>query len=292
MAASIAYQATATGMAMRTIIGWLIALALCYRQPNGIPQVKMHWLAPEIQACLEGLFRLLLFAVQTIVLAIFDEMRAYFDERKGYISFLALFMQSQYPIIVAWPCPFVVLATADNLLDDALLQIRLQTHGTKQGSAHNTFVLEGQIPEQWQSDVGHSLILTGYVEPDILPAFAEVPRQAGSHPFRPLGQKIKDDIRPLPHDFPGLVPPFVSLFQEKVRSHAHPDKLAALYLITTIAVFLQGIGKILRAINEGAVLPSLLIQRIHIAVGTAGADFLAAMPWIPDIMHFLTQPLL
>ena len=94
MAAPIAYQATATGMAMRTIIGWLIALALCYRQPNGIPQVKMHRLAPEIQACLEGLFRLLLFAVQAVVLAIFDEMRAYFDKGKGYIGLLALLMQS------------------------------------------------------------------------------------------------------------------------------------------------------------------------------------------------------
>ena len=81
---------------MRTIIGWLIALALCYRQPNGIPQVKMHRLAPEIQACLEGLFRLLLFAVQTIVLAIFDEMRYYLNERKGKSSFLAISMLCTY----------------------------------------------------------------------------------------------------------------------------------------------------------------------------------------------------
>ena len=40
-----------------------------------------------------------------------------------------------------------------------------------------------------------------------------------------------------------------------------------------------------------AVIPSLLVQRIHIAVGTAVADFLAAVPWIPDVVHFLTQPL-
>jgi len=34
-----------------------------------------------------------------------------------------------------------------------------------------------------------------------------------------------------------------------------------------------------------AVIPSLLVQRIHIAVGTAGADFLAAVPWIPDVHY-------
>ena len=187
MAAPIAYQVTATGMAMRAVIGWPIALVWCYRQPNGIPQVKVHRLAPEIQTCLEGLFRLLLLAVQAVMPAIFDEMRAYFDEGKGYISFLALFMQSQYPIIVARPCPFVVLATADNLPNDALLQIRLQTYGTNQGSTHNTFVLEGQLPKHWQSSIGHPLILTGYIKPNILPTRAKVPRQTGCHPFRPLG---------------------------------------------------------------------------------------------------------
>jgi hypothetical protein len=46
----------------------------------------MHRLAPEIQTCLEGLFRLLLLAVQAVVLTIFNEMRAYFDEEKGYMS--------------------------------------------------------------------------------------------------------------------------------------------------------------------------------------------------------------
>ena len=210
----------------------------------------MHWFAPEIQASLKGLLSLFLLAVQAIVSAVFNKMRTYFDEGKGYIGILALFMQSQYPIIVARPCSFIILTAADNLLDKALLQIWLQTYGTKQRGTHRTLVLEGQIPKQRQSSIGHSLILAGDIEPDILPAAAKVPRQISSHPLRPLGQKVENDIRPLPHDFPGLIPPLIRLFQKKVRSHAHADKLTALYLITAIAVFLQRVGKILRAIND------------------------------------------
>ena len=250
MAASIAYQAAPTGMAMGSVIHSSIVFICRYRNPNGISQVKMHWFAPEIQASLKCLLSLFLLAVQAIVPAVFNKMRTYFDEGKGYIGILALFMQSQYPIIVASPCSFIILTAADNLLDKALLQIWLQTYGTNQGSTHHTFVLEGQIPKQRQSSIGHSLILAGDIEPDILPASAKVLGQTVSHPLRPLGQKIENDIRPLPHDFPGLVPPLIRLFQEKVRSHAHADKLTALYLITAIAVFLQRVGKILRAIND------------------------------------------
>jgi hypothetical protein len=89
----------------------------------------------------------------------------------------------------------------------------------------------------------------------------------------------------MPH--PAIYPPL----PEKIRSHAHSDKLATFYLITAIAVFLQGIVKILCPVNVRTIFSPLLIQRIHITVGTAGTDFLAAMPWIPDIMHVLTQPL-
>ena len=237
-------------MTMGAIVNGTVTLVRRYRQPYGISQVKMHRLALKIQTCPKGLFRLLLLAAQAIVLAIFNEMRTYFDEGKGYIGILALFMQSQYPIIVARPCSFIILTAADNLLDKALLQIWLQAYGTNQGSTHHTFVLEGQIPKQRQSSIGHSLILAGDIEPDILPAAAKVLGQTVSHPLRPLGQKIENDIRPLPHDFPGLVPPLIRLFQKKVRSHAHADKLTALYLITAIAVFLQRVGKILRALND------------------------------------------
>jgi hypothetical protein len=48
VAASIAYQATATGMAMRSVIYSSIAISRPYRNSNGISQVKMHRLALNI----------------------------------------------------------------------------------------------------------------------------------------------------------------------------------------------------------------------------------------------------
>ena len=79
-------------MAMGAVVNGTVTLVRCYRQPYGISQVKMHRLALKIQTCPKGLFRLLLLAAQAIVLAIFNEMRTYFDEGKGYIVFPALFM--------------------------------------------------------------------------------------------------------------------------------------------------------------------------------------------------------
>ena len=136
----------------------------------------MHGLTLKIQTCLKCLLRLFLLAAQTIMPAILNKMRTDFDEGKGYIGFLALFVQSQHPIKVAGPCPFVVLTTADNLLYDSLLQIGLQAYGTNQWSTHNAFVLERQIPKQRQSSVCHFLILAGNIEPDILPAAAKILR--------------------------------------------------------------------------------------------------------------------
>ena len=86
MAASIAYQAAPTGMAMGSVICWSIVFICCYRNPNGISQVKLHWPAPEIQPCLKGLLRLFLLAVQAIVSAVFNKMRT-------YITAIAVFLQ-------------------------------------------------------------------------------------------------------------------------------------------------------------------------------------------------------
>ena len=135
---------------MWSVICSSIAISWPYRNSNGISQVKMHRLALKIQTCLKCLLRLFLLAAQAIVLTIFNEMRTDFDKGKGHLTFLALFVQSQHPIKVAGPCPFVVLTTADNLLDDSLLQIGLQAYGTNQWSTHNAFVLERQIPKQRQ----------------------------------------------------------------------------------------------------------------------------------------------
>ena len=176
---------------MRPIIGGPIAVLRWNRQANIVTQVKFHWLAHKIQTCLKGLLRLLLLASQTIVPAIFDEMRTDFYKRKGYISRLALLMQSQHPIIITGTCPLIIFAATDNLFDKAFLQIRFQAYGADQRRTHHAFMPEGQRLKQRQPDISHCLIFTGDIEPNILPTAAKILRQAVSHPFRTLGQQIK-----------------------------------------------------------------------------------------------------
>ena len=62
---------------------------------------------------------------------------------------------------------------------------------------------------------------------------------------------------------------------------------AALNFIIAVFVLLQRIVKIiLNLVNPAAVLPALLVEKIHITVCAAFAFFHTAMPGIPNIMHY------
>ena len=100
-----------------------------------------------------------------------------------------------------------------------------------------------------------------------------------------LQQQIKDNIRPLTHDFPCLGPPFIRFCQKEIRGHTYPDEFADFYFIAAMTVFLQGIGKIFCPVNIRTIFSPLLIQRVHITICTTGTDFFATMPRIPYIMH-------
>ena len=56
--------------------------------------------------------------------------------------------------------------------------------------------------------------------------------------------------------------------------------------VTAVASTLERIVEVVGFVDLGAVLIPLFIQKIHIAMLAAFADFRATMPWIPDIVHF------
>ena len=148
-------------------------------------------------------------------------------------------------------------------------------------------MLKRQTQQQRHPFVSPPLIFTGHIEKNILPAFAPIRRQTGAHPFRPLGQQKENHVRTLFHHCPGLRAPGICLLHKKIRRHTDTDMFAALNFIIAVFVLLQRIVKIIfNLVNPAAVLPALLVEKIHITVCAAFAFFHTAMPGIPNIMHY------
>ncbi len=91
MAAAIANQAAATGVAVRSIVLCLVQLIGLKRYSDRVSQVKVLWLANKVQSSLEGLLSLFLLAAQAIMAAIFYKVGTYLDEGEGHVC-LAAFM--------------------------------------------------------------------------------------------------------------------------------------------------------------------------------------------------------
>ena len=91
MAAAIANQAAATGVAVRSIVLCLVQLIGLKRYSDRVFQVEVLGLADEIQSSFESLLSLFLLAAQAIMAAIFYKVGAYLDEGEGHVC-LAAFM--------------------------------------------------------------------------------------------------------------------------------------------------------------------------------------------------------
>lgn len=91
MAASVANQAAAAGVAVGTVVLCFVQFTGLYRYSDRVFQVEVLGLADEIQSGLECLLSLFLFAAQAIMAAIFYKVGAYLDEGERHIC-LAAFM--------------------------------------------------------------------------------------------------------------------------------------------------------------------------------------------------------
>ena len=87
-------------------------------------------------------------------------------------------------------------------------------------------------------------------------------------------------------DVPSLIPPGVCLLQEEIRCHAYPEHLAASDLVFSAARFAERIAEPgLRSVDFSAVLVTLGIEVIHVAVLAALTALFAAVPGIPYVVQ-------
>ena len=86
--------------------------------------------------------------------------------------------------------------------------------------------------------------------------------------------------------FQGFVPPGVGFLEEEIGGHADSDHFTAFDLVFSTPRFTQRIAEPgLRSIDFSAVLITLGIKVIHIAVLATFTALFAAVPRIPYIMQ-------
>ena len=231
------------------------------------------------------------FVGQMVPFAVFDKNGTGFDETEGHIMGNAFSAQLFYPVKIAGPCAVIIFASADDLLDLTAFQVGFYGDGTDEGGTHNSLVLKWKIKQDRDSLLGAALIFTGDIEHDIFPSIAPIPGKAGQDALGTFGQQKEFYIRPLAHDFPGIIPPFICFLQKEVRGHTDADQFAALDFITASPLFQQ---RILKAgfcpVDVCTAAVPHAIQKVHIAVLASFAAFHAAMPGIPYIVHKRMAP--
>lgn len=284
MAASVAGQPHTTLLAMRTEIR-LVQMLLRDGITPRIRQLEIYGLSEKTQARFTGLLGLHA-AFELIGLAIFYKPAPCAAEHKGHVVLCAFIVQPLDPLVVAWTCSAIVFSITQYLFDLTGRQVFFDADRADERRAHDAFVFERQLQKNRDALVSSALILTGNIEHHILPAIAPVYRQMVRDALRAFRQQKELHIRALTDDVPGFIPPGVGFLQKEIRGHAYPDHLAALDLVFSAARFAEWIAEpSLRSIDFSAVLITLGIKVIHIAVPATFTALFAAVPRIPYIMQ-------
>ena len=254
--------------------------------PLTVTQHKLHLATYVIHTRLECHLTLREFTRDVESATILDKDRARLNKAEGYVIRLALLGESLHPIEITGACTVIVLTTCNNLLDLSRSEVILDIYRPDKGGCHNTFMLERQLQKQRNSLVSTTLILTRYVEEDIIPAIAPIFGQALSHTLGTLREKKKLHIATGFDYLPRLIAPHIGLIQKEVGRHAYTNQLATLNFQTAIAITLERIGKTtLRTKHLASIHSSLAIEEIHIAVLATLANLFASVPWIPNVVH-------
>ena len=261
-------------------------LLRCNRIAKVIIEQKLHRFPLIVHAGKMRLSALERAALNVIELFVLDEAPAGAAENKCDIVLLAFLPQQLYPFKIAGAGAVIVFAVADHALDLSGAEILPQADTPDKRRTHHALVLERQLQQNRDAFICAALILSRYVEKDILPAVAPIRRQTFCDPFGTLCQQEEYDIASCADDIPRIGTPRISLLEEEIRGHADADHLAAFDFILTGAFFLQRIVEAgFGAVDLRAVAAAHLVKKVHIAVVAALALADAAVPRIPDIMH-------
>lgn len=288
-AASVAGQPHTTLLAMRTEIR-LVQMLLRDGITPCIRQLEINGLSEKTQARFTGLLGLHA-AFEFICLSVLYKSATSAAKHKGYVVLCAFIVQLPDPLVVTGAGTAVVFSVTQYLLYLARWKIFFDGNRSNEWSAHDTFVLEGQLQKYRYSFISPALIFTGDVEHHVLPAITPVFRQVVCDALRTFRQQEEFHVRAPMDDVPGLIPPGVGFLEEEIGGHADSDHFTAFDLVFSAACFAEWIAEPSPcSIDFSAVLITLGIKVIHIAVLATFTALFAAVPWVPDIMQRRSLP--
>ncbi len=93
MAASVANQAAAAGVAVGTVVLCFVQFTGLYRYSDRVSQVEVLGLSDDIKSILVGLDWLLVFAPKAVMMPVFYKVGAYFNKGEGHICPVAFMMK-------------------------------------------------------------------------------------------------------------------------------------------------------------------------------------------------------
>jgi hypothetical protein len=135
------------------------------------------------------------------------------------------------------------------------------------------------------------LVFTGTADGNIIVPFSPVFRQACAETVDSFGNDYKMQIAPQPYHVPGLRPPLIRFFQEKIRCHTGINTFPVRFqFIFAPSAAFYGQGKICRLCYDAAVPAEFSISPVNITISAARADLFTAMPWIPNCHPVTSQP--
>lgn len=263
-----------------------VAVAVGDGPAERVAQCEVLRAALVIHAGTMGHAALQAFGGKMVVFAVFDKVGAGFNETESGIGGDAFVAEALHPFKMAGAGAVVIFAATDDLLDLAGGKGGRQADRADEGRTHDAFVLERQLQQQGQAFVGAALVFAGDIKEDVVPTVAPVAGQAAGDALRTFGEQVEDDVAALAHDGPGFVAPRVCLGQKEVGGHADAEHFASANFVVAMAVFGEGVAHVGGAVDPGAVsVATNAVKVVHVAVGAAFADFDAAVPWVPDVVH-------
>ena len=230
-----------------------------------------------------GLATLFLLRVDEVHATILHEVAT--DGVDGEVDAIlrAVVAHTAYPFVVAGAVAAEALAAKVHVLYLPAGEGWRDVYLGKHRREVDALVTGRDVAEEGPPLVERPLRLARHVQIDVLVALTPVLRQALHDARHSLGEDVEDDVRPPSDDAPHLRAPPVGLFQKRVRSHVHPQRIARRYLVPALARHFQRLAEHLGAHNLRARLRHVvrLVEHEHVAELAALALASASMPRVP-----------
>ena len=225
-------------------------------------------------------------ARNVIELTVTAEQRARLMKGEWHRGILASVVNAKDPIVIADASLFSRFPACRDLGDQGFVKVAGKVDRTEQRLANNDTACNGKRKEDRKSLVGARLIFAGTAYRDVGVSPTPIGGKCLFQSLDPLGKKDEMQILPLSHHLPDVGSPFVGFLDQKIGRKAGVDRFAR-FDFPSIACFAQREQKIGIERDLGAFFSVLAVNAIDVAVLTALADTVTAVPRIPRDAHSL-----